>query len=299
MTKLPTTPLLPIGDSILLKFECNNPGGSHKTRAARRIIQKGIESGEIIPGVTTVIEKTGGNFGFGLIVACQEYRVPVELVVGLSFSKLKKRCLSFSGAELVGIKMLDEGLQPVQVIESFMEDSTKDGKHYFYPDQFNNQINTEAHEFDTGAELVQQLRRISNVESVKFVACAGTGASITGITRALKKGGFTVEIVLVEPQGCDSKNNLFVEHEMEGMAVGVSPPLIDWDIINDRVFVGNEEMRETQKWYLQKSGYFIGNTSAACLSVARRLEKNNNSNKQKIVSIVYDLGHWYMSAVGE
>lgn len=59
------TPLREIMQGVLMKFECDNPGGSHKVRAARRVIGQGVRAGHIVPGRTTVIEKTGGNFGFG------------------------------------------------------------------------------------------------------------------------------------------------------------------------------------------------------------------------------------------
>ncbi|WP_122581625.1 pyridoxal-phosphate dependent enzyme, partial [Pseudomonas viridiflava] len=75
------------GDRIFTKMEMNNPGGSHKFRAADFIIQTALRRGEILPGVTTVIEKTGANFGFGLIAACHKHGIPIELAVGLSFSE--------------------------------------------------------------------------------------------------------------------------------------------------------------------------------------------------------------------
>jgi cysteine synthase len=295
VNEIPASLMYSLGNNILLKLECNNPGGSHKTRAARRIINNGIKEGKILPGVTTVIEKTGGNFGFGLIVACREYNLPVELVVGLSYSKLKRHCLVFSGAELVGQEMLANNSDPLTVIETYIENSVNTGKHYFYPDQFNNTNNIEAHEKDTGAELVQQLRYLPDIENILFVACAGTGASITGVTRALKYHGYNVDTVLVEPRGCNSINGVFVDHKMEGMSVGISPPLIDWELISYRVEVEHDEMLKTQAWFLNQSGYFIGNTSAACLSVARSLEKKKRKEKQKIVCLAYDLGHWYLN----
>jgi len=73
--------LINVSERIYTKLEMNNPGGSHKYRAARRIVEHAVRNGDIIPGVTTVIEKTGGSFGFGLLAACQAYQVAVELAV--------------------------------------------------------------------------------------------------------------------------------------------------------------------------------------------------------------------------
>lgn len=289
------SPLLEVDLGILLKFECNNPGGSHKTRAARRIVQDAIAQGDIIPEHTTVIEKTGGNFGFGLAVACHEYGVSVELAVGLSFSPVKRHCLEIFGAQLIGLDMLGRGATPRDVVEWHLARAADMGKHYFYTDQFNNSKNVEAHEKETGAELAQQLRAWPEIERLMFVACAGTGASITGITRALRHHGYAVETILVEPAGCDASRGIFVDHKLEGMAVGVAPPLIDWSLIQSRETVRYEEMLETQRWLSRHSGYYIGNTSAACLSVARKFATRNRDDHRKVIAIAYDHGHWYLT----
>ena len=76
------TPIIKITDNIFAKFEAFNESGSHKVRAATFIIKNAIKQGKIIPGKTTVIEKTGGNFGFGLIYACNEFNVDVVKRVG-------------------------------------------------------------------------------------------------------------------------------------------------------------------------------------------------------------------------
>jgi cysteine synthase len=75
---------------LLVKFELENPGGSHKVRAARYIVRKGVEAGAIIPGRTTVIEKTGGNFGLGLLLACAENRRAAEGIRRPAFVDLRK-----------------------------------------------------------------------------------------------------------------------------------------------------------------------------------------------------------------
>lgn len=89
--------LVQCAELIFVKTEMNNPGCSHKYRAAKFIVDHAVSSGEITPGQTTVIEKTGGNFGFGLLMACHEYDVAVDLAVGLSFSQRKRRLLEYLG----------------------------------------------------------------------------------------------------------------------------------------------------------------------------------------------------------
>jgi len=287
------TPLREVEPGLLIKFEIDKPGASHKVRAARHIVQRAVEAGFIVTGETTVIEKTGGNFGLGLVLACTEIGVPVELVVGLSFSPVKRRYLEFSGATLIGIDQLKAGKTPREIVEWHLANAFKLGKSYFYTDQFNNLGSIEAHEYETGPEIASQLKELDNIQSVSFVTCAGTGAHLTGITRALRRAGFTVDITLVEPTGCDSRAGIFVDHRFEGMAVGVKPPLLEWDLVDHIVHVDQATMLATQKRFAALHGYFVGNTSAACMSVASAMAGRMPAS-HKVLTIAYDHGLWYV-----
>jgi cysteine synthase len=149
--------LIRTGDRILTKLEMNNPGGSHKYRAAKLIIETALRSGKITPGITTVIEKTGGNFGFGLVAACHKHRIAVELAIGLGFSKTKRDLLECFGARLIGKDMLVSGASPRDVVNYHLEHQNDMGKSYYYTDQFNNPVCVEAHRYQTAAELACQL----------------------------------------------------------------------------------------------------------------------------------------------
>lgn len=288
------TDLREVTPGILFKFECNNPGGSHKVRAARHIVESAIRTGDIIPGTTTVIEKTGGNFGFGLAVACHPLGVGVDLAVGLSFSLVKRRCLERYGARLIGIEMLHKGATPREVVEWHLEHAEQLGRSYFYTDQFNNPRSVEAHELETGPEIVAQLAAWPAVSKLTFVACAGTGASLTGIARALASAGYEVRTVLVEPAGCESRNGVFVDHKLEGMSVGVKPPFIDWSLIDDTQTVTYDETVAAQNAFARRTGFLIGNTAAACLAVASKYAANLPED-HKVLTIMYDHGLWYTS----
>lgn len=287
------TALLEVYPGLLAKFELNCPGGSHKVRAARYIVQRALADGTIIPGVTTVIEKTGGNFGFGLTVACAEINVPVELAVGLSFSPIKRRCLEMFGGKLIGIDMLQRGAAPREVVEWHLAHAQELGKQYFYTDQFNNLGNVAAHETETGPEIAGQLRAWEKLEAITFVSGAGTGASLTGITRALKRAGYEVRVVLVDPAGCNAREGVFVDHRLEGISVGVKPPLIDWQLVDDWQTVTYERMLETQREFATTHGYFIGNSAAGCLAIARSLAREATES-HKVLSMIYDHGLWYL-----
>jgi cysteine synthase len=289
------TAMREVEDGLLMKFELDNPAGSHKWRAARRIIKAGLERRDIVPGKTTVLEKTGGNFGFGLAQACRIYGIPVEVVIGLSFSPIKRKAIESFGAKSVGIEMLEQGMQPKAVIEWFIEHQAELGKSYFYTDQLNNRDGLDAHEKETGPEIVTQLRQIPGLEKVTFVSSAGTGAHMTGITRVLKKEGLLAEAILMEPEGCDSRTNTFVDHALEGISVGVVPPLLDWDLIDGHATVSHDDMLRVQKDFINDHGYMIGNTSAACLKVAQEANAEiKNKASHKVLTLAYDHALWYL-----
>lgn len=286
------TALREIEPALLMKFEMDQAGGSHKARAARWVVRRALEQRLIVPGVSTVIEKTGGNFGLGLALACREAGVPVELAIGLSFSVARREYLRRLGVELVGEEDLRQGRTPREVLESRLARAGDLGRSYYYPDQFNNLACVEAHRQDTGAEIVAQLARRPPLEQVHLVACAGTGAHITGIGRALQQAGYGLEVTLVEPAGCRTREGVFIDHPLEGMSVGVKPPLLDWSLVTDTASVDAEGTRDAQAWLARERGYWVGRTSAACLAVARQL---SNRQRPAVVTLVlaYDHGSWY------
>ncbi|MDX1456395.1 MAG: pyridoxal-phosphate dependent enzyme [Marinobacter sp.] len=281
------------GDRLFVKLEMNNPGGSHKFRAADRIVRCAIERGDIVPGKTTVIEKTGGNFGFGLLASCYQHNVQVDLAIGLGFSPVKRKLLESFGARLIGIDMLENGKTPREVVEHYLAIQAQLGRHYYYTDQFNNADGVTAHRCSTGRELVDQLVNQRVGRKVLFVGGAGTGASFTGITQALNEHGFDVETVLVEPAECDSRNGVFADHRLEGMAVGVMPPFLDWSLVNEVCSVTLDEMLAAQRHFYMNNGLYLGNTSAACFAVARQLLERPEHADRAIVTLAYDSGLWY------
>jgi cysteine synthase len=292
----PVTDLHEVLPGLLAKFECNNAGGSHKVRAARFIVESAIASGAVVPGESTVIEKTGGNFGFGLAVACRSHDIRVELAVGLSFSPIKRHYLELVGAHLVGVKMLEDGATPREVVEWHLEHADALGRNYFYTDQFSNGASVAAHEFETGPEIAEQLKAWPSVRKLTFVACAGTGASLTGIAKGLISAGYVVDVILVEPAGCESRNNVFIEHKLEGMSVGVAPPFLDWSLITETRAVAHESVVAAQLAFAQRTGYLVGNTTSACLSVAIPIATTMPVD-QKVLSVIYDHGLWYTPAL--
>jgi cysteine synthase len=99
-------------------------------------------------------------------------------------------------------------------------------------------------------------------------------------------------VILVEPAGCESRNNVFVEHKLEGMSVGVAPPFLDWTLIKETRAVAHESVIAAQLAFAQYTGYLLGNTTSACLSVAIPKAATMPAD-QKVLSVIYDHGLWY------
>lgn len=280
---------------LLMKFELENPAGSHKWRSAQLIIDRAVERGDIVPGQTTVLEKTGGNFGFGLALACRKYSIPVEVVVGLTFSAKKRQLLENFGAKSVALDKLEAGMKQPEVIDWLLDHQRSLGRSYYFTDQHHNPDGVEAHEVGTGGEIISQLQRFAGLERVTFVGCAGTGAHMTGVCRALQSAGLLAEAVLVEPEGCDSRESVFVPHTLEGISVGIAPPLLDWDLVGRHRTVSHEDMLTVQDQVIAEYGYLIGNTSAACLKVSFDLIREiSDKAAHKVLTIAYDHALWYI-----
>jgi cysteine synthase len=278
---------------IYIKLEAFNPGGSHKTRAARHMVEQAVrEHGLRQNDSRRLLEKTGGNLGVGLAFAARRYGVSVDLVVGLSFSPVKRAVCEIYGAHLVGQDLLAAGMPPREVIAHFLQ--TNPGR-YIFTDQFNNPANLAAHETETGPELAMQLRELNVLGAgrVIFVTGAGTGASFTGVARTLRKQSEDVECVLVLPSGCDLDRGIFREHALEGTAVGVVPPFLDQSIVSRTMWVCDEEARLGQTLLAREAGFFPGVSSGAnyfaCLKIAE------GSPNTAIVTIAYDAGEAYVA----
>ncbi|WP_235838033.1 pyridoxal-phosphate dependent enzyme [Chitinasiproducens palmae] len=289
------TPLCEVSPGLLVKFECNNPGASHKFRPARHILASALASGSVVPGRTTVIEKTGGNFGLGLACACAAAGVALELVVGLRYSPLKRRALTRSGAILVGDTQLREGASPAEVVAQRLQAAQCEGaRDYFWTDQFSNPLNVAAYETSTAPEIATQLASFPGVRRLVLVACAGTGASLAGIVRGLNRHCL-MDVILIEPRGCDARGGIFVDHPFEGMSVGVPPPFLDWNGIDRVASVEVDAALAAQRDFVARTGYLVGMTTAACLSVAAPLARQLPADTRALV-IAYDHGMWYLES---
>ncbi len=291
------TPLLRTDPRCFFKLENFNSGGSHKARAARWMVEQAIASGSLTPhSGQTIIEKTGGNLGVGLAIEARRLGFDLELAVGMSFSPLKRRVLQLYGAHLIGIEMLQEGAQPAEVIHWHLEQAEQLGKRYYFIDQFNNPANVEAHYRETGPEIIAQLTANSELggRPVVLVGGVGSGASLSGIGRALKETFKQVEVIGVQPAGCDILQEIFIDHNLQGIAVGVKPASFDESLVDRFLHCTEADAYSAQRTWTRRHGIFPGNSSGANIWAVEQLASDPAYHDAVIVSLIYDNGEAYV-----
>ena len=262
------------------------------------MISVAVDSGKIIPGRTTIIEKTGGNLGIGLAVEANRRGIDLDLAVGLSFSPFKRKLLEYYGANMIGIEMMKEGLQPREVIDFHINNQSDIGKEYFFIDQFTNESNTNAHFEETGPEIAEFIvaNRLAN-RKIILLGGIGSGASLCGAGSYLKLCFQNVSVVGVQPEGCSIVDEVFNEHPIQGLAVGVKPKIFDESVIDYYVSISSDKAEKGQNILLNQLGIYGGISTGANIGAIEELIKEIDQD-YIIFSFVYDSGDSYICLEG-
>jgi S-sulfo-L-cysteine synthase (O-acetyl-L-serine-dependent) len=244
------------------KAEWFNPGGSVKDRPALSMIQAGLTSGALSPG-KTIIDATSGNTGiaYAMIAAAMGY--PVKLCLPDSASQERKRILAAFGAELVitpGDEATDGAIRRVQQIVA------ADPQKYFYPDQYSNPANWQAHYHTTANEIWEQTAgRITH-----FVAGLGTSGTFVGVTRRLKELNPAIRFISLQPDA--------PFHGLEGwkhMETAIRPSIYDDTLADENLEVGTEDSYHLVKRIAREEGLLVSPSAAAallgCFQVAKKI----------------------------
>lgn len=265
---------------IYAKAEWFNPGGSVKDRAVLNMLVEAERSGALTRG-KTIIDATSGNTGiaYAMLGALLGYRV--KLALPANASPERKRVLIAYGAEII----LTDPLSGTDGAQERVREIVAAGPDdYFYPDQYNNAANWEAHFRTTGPEILLQTGgRITH-----FVAGLGTTGTFTGVARRLKKVSSGVQCIAVEP---DSPL-----HGIEGLKhlkTAVVPGFYDPSLVDGRIIVSTEEAYAMTRRLAMDEGLFVGVSSGAVLAACVRLAESVPSGV--IVTIFPDGGARYAS----
>ena len=270
LERIGNTPLLRIGRvaahlpnvEISAKAEWFNPGGSVKDRAGLSMIQAGIASGALRAG-KTILDATSGNTGiaYAMIGAAMGY--PVKLFLPHSASEERKRILLAYGAELV-MTPGDEGTDGA--IRRVRELAAAESEKYFYPDQYSNPANWQAHYRGTANEIWEQTGgRITH-----FVAALGTSGTFVGTTRRLKELNPRIRCISLQPDG--PWNGL---EGWKHMPTALRPAIYDETLADENLEVSTEESYRMVKRLAREEGLLVSPSAAAalngCLQVASRI----------------------------
>lgn len=287
------TPLVEIsakttnGARIFAKLEGKNLGGSVKDRVAQAIIDDAEERGRLRPG-GTIIEATSGNTGIGLALVASLRGYRAVIVMPETMSAERRKLIAAYGAEIV----LTEGRLGMQGAVDKANALLAATPNAILADQFNNPVCVEAHYHTTAPEIFAQCRGKADV----FVACVGTGGTLTGVGRYLKEKIPTCKVVAVEPQ----KSPLLSggkagAHGIQGIGANFIPSVLDRTVYDEVLTVTDEEAFATARALCKEEGLFVGISSGAAVAAARKLAaKAENANKI-IVTVLPDDGGRYLS----
>ncbi|GHF33317.1 cysteine synthase A [Deinococcus metalli] len=270
---------------VFVKLEGQNPGGSIKDRTALGLIEDAERRGVLPPG-GTIVEPTSGNTGIGLaqVAAAKGYRL--ILCMPASMSEERKRTLVAYGAELV---LTDPKRRMLAAIEEAEKIAQERGAVMM--GQFTNPANPAVHEATTGPELWEQMD--GRIDA--FVYGSGTGGTISGVGRYLKRMNPQVQVIACEP----ARSNVLTGGEMgthgfQGMGPGFIPANLDRSVIDDVIDVWEEDAYPLARRLAQEEGIFVGMSSGAmawaALEVARRLGPG-----KRVATIACDTGARYLT----
>jgi cysteine synthase B len=265
---------------LYAKAEWKNPGGSVKDRAAAAMVLDGERSGLLAPG-RTILDATSGNTGiaYALIGAARGY--PVKLCMPENVTPERKRILRAYGAELVLTDPL-EGSDGA--IRGVREIYASDPERYYYPDQYSNPANWQAHYQSTGPEILAQ----TDGTVTHFVAGLGTSGTFVGTGRFLKEHVPDVTLVSVQPDAA--------LHGLEGMKhmeSAMVPGIYDPSVADIDMRVGTEESYVLTKRLALEEGLLVGISSGAALAAGLRVAEKLESGVMVIVFA--DGGEKYLS----
>ena len=270
---------------VFVKLEGQNPGGSIKDRTALGLIEDAERRGVLKPG-GTIVEPTSGNTGIGLaqVAAAKGYKL--ILCMPASMSEERKRTLVAYGAELILTDPTRRMLAAIEEAEKLVQE-----RGAVMMNQFGTPANPAVHERTTGPELWEQMD--GRIDA--FVYGSGTGGTISGVGRYLKRMNPDVQIIACEP----ARSNVLTGGEMgthgfQGMGPGFIPDNLDRSVIDDVIDVWEEDAYPLARRLAQEEGVFVGMSSGAmawaALEVARRLGPG-----RRVATIACDTGARYLT----
>jgi cysteine synthase len=292
------TPLVPLRRvtaglraTVLLKLEYFNPTGSYKDRMALAMIERAERRGQIEPGLTTIVEYTGGSTGssLGFVCAVKGYRL--RIVTSDAFSEEKIRTITSLGAEVEIEPSIDGKITP-DLMPRIIERTRRlaQAPDTYWTDQFNNPDNAVGQR-TMGREIVEQTG--GHIDA--FIASVGTAGCAMGVAHVLKAHDPATHVALVEPDtSAVISGGPAGTHAIEGIALGFVPPLLDRSLYDSVIVVDEQKARETARRLALEEGVFAGTSTGANVLAALTWAAEHGGDPVVVVPAV-DSGLKYIS----
>ncbi|MBE5867619.1 MAG: cysteine synthase A [Lachnospiraceae bacterium] len=275
------------GVSLLAKLEYLNPAGSVKDRVALEMIEDGERNGILKPGAT-IIEPTSGNTGIGLAAVAASKGYQAILTLPDTMSVERRTLLGAYGAKLV----LTEGAKGMKGAIAKAEELRDSIPGAVILGQFDNPANPAAHRASTGPEIWEQTDGKIDI----FVACVGTGGTITGVGEYLKKKNPKIRVVAVEPAASPVlSGGQPGDHKIQGIGAGFVPEVLNIQAYDEIIRVEDQDAYDQGKAFAVSEGLLVGISSGAALKAAGILAARPENQGKTIVVLLPDSGDRYLS----
>lgn len=274
---------------LLVKVESFNPGGSVKDRAAYYMIEDAEKRGVLTPGAL-IIEPTSGNTGIGLAWVASLKGYKLVLTMPDTMSVERRNLLKALGASIVltpGAEGMSGAIRKAMELKNENPDSV-------ILQQFDNKANPASHENTTAEEIWRDTDGKVDV----FVSAVGTGGTVSGTGRGLKKHNRDIEVVAVEPEGSPVlEGGKPGPHKIQGIGAGFIPENYYAEVVDRVMAVSDDDAIRGSRILAQREGLLVGISSGAAFSAALKLAKKPEYSGKTIVVLLPDTGERYLSTV--
>jgi cysteine synthase len=259
------------------KLEAANPTGSLKDRVARGMIEEALASGALLPG-QTILEPSSGNTGISLAMLGARLGHPVRIVMPDNTTDERSQLLRLYGAEITYSAGAEGSNGAIRLAQQIVADDAS----LFMPYQYGNPANPRAHEEGTGPEILDAVPELD-----AFVAGLGTGGTLTGVGRFLRRARPGTRVIAAEPLPGELVQGL------RSLEEGFVPPVLDESVLDDRRLVGSRDALIALRRLMREEGVFAGLSSGAAIHVA--LQVAAEMAEGQVVVLLADGGWKYLS----
>jgi len=276
-----------VGADVVAKLESFNPAASVKDRLGVALIDAAEEAG-LIKDDTIILEPTSGNTGIALaqVAAARGYRLVLTMPETMSIER-RKLLLAY-GAELI----LTPGPDGMPGAIAKAEELAKTDQRYFVPQQFENPANPAIHRKTTAEEIWRDTDGKIDI----FVSGVGTGGTITGVAQVIKERKPSVQFVAVEPAASPVlSGGQKGPHPIQGIGAGFVPPVLDLDLLDEIITVGNDDAINLSRRLAREEGLLVGISSGAAVVAALQVARRPENAGKLVVVILPDFGERYLS----